>query len=310
MAKKTCERVQEIARSMGYHVSTPVSNWMSQLRSSGDESRYEVIVFAVEKELLNSGNEVVQMLFEGGRIRAEEHGYRLEAFPFDERSLSDERLSDILKARGIRGVVAGPLPKDKTRFDLDWDAFAAAGFDSYWWKPAMHRAGNDYYSSVLKGMDIARDRGYKRIGLAVVGEQDRRYQRQLSAAFVSCYESFNSDDNILPFASDSWEFDHDRFKAWLERFRLDCVIGSQKVPVLLDELGLSMPEDIGYISMNRSLDDREVAGFFHDFELMGASTVDHVISQLNRNVLGLPEIPIMTLIRPVWVDGPTIRASE
>src|SRR5579883_1841531 len=61
--------------------------------------------------------------FEGAQRRAQELGYRLEPFWIGDRNLTGRRASQILRERGIRGLIIGPLYRGSTVLDLDWDRF-------------------------------------------------------------------------------------------------------------------------------------------------------------------------------------------
>ena len=43
---------------------------------------------------------------------------------------------------------------------------------------------------------------------------------------------------------------------------------------------------------------------------MGATAVELVISQLNRNHTGPVKYPTTVLLRPEWIDGPSLRPVQ
>jgi DNA-binding LacI/PurR family transcriptional regulator len=78
------------------------------------------------------------------------------------------------------------------------------------------------------------------------------------------------------------------------------------MPEMLGKLGLRVPEDIGFGSLDRSPDDHSVAGLDQSYERIGSTAVDLVVSHLQRNEYGPLEAPNLTLVTGRWVSGDTL----
>lgn len=302
----TTEKVRAASDKLGYRLATPVSQWMRALRTRSGQHLREKIYYLIHEELWQR-NRYAKSYFEGGRKRAERHGYELEPMVFDHREMSDRRLSAIIWSRGVRGLVIGPLREGRRKLSLTWDRFAVASFNLYEGTANMDRAANDYFGSVVMTMRQVYARGYRRVGLVVYQLLDEAYELSLTAAYQRHGELLEGLTIVPPLLVNSDTFNAVYFKTWFEEHQPDCVIAVHCVLPFIDAMGLRVPEDVGYASMNRVAAARDCAGLQHDFELMGATAVDLVISQLNRNSTGLQDFPTTVLLRPQWIDGPSLR---
>jgi LacI family transcriptional regulator len=302
----TTDKVRMAAEKLGYRLSVPVSQWMRALRTRSDQQTWEKIYYVIPEEPWRE-NRYAKSYFEGGRKRAERHGYELEPMVFDPREMSDKRLSDIIWSRGVRGLVIGPLRKDKRELHLTWEKFAVASFNLYEGTAHMDRAANDYYGSVVTTMRQVYARGYRRVGMVLYRYLDEAYELSLTAAYRRHGEEMEGLETVPPLMLNTDTFDVETFKLWFREHQPECVIAVHCVLPFLDAMKLQVPEDVGYASMNRVSATRDCAGLQHDFERMGATAVELVISQLNRDSIGPVEYPTTVLLRPEWIDGPSLR---
>ena len=101
------------------------------------------------------------------------------------------------------------------------------------------------------------------------------------------------------------------FDQWLEKHKPEAILCIN--PVVRDwveELGLSVPKDIGLANLNLVSDVSDWSGVNEQHEEIGAAAVDILIGALSRNELGLPRQPRKSLIPGEWIPGSTLRAPE
>ena len=87
-----------------------------------------------------------QARFHAGAVaRAGQLGYKLEHFWLGEPRLTHQRMSDILVARGITGlIIAAHLPEHDVPLQLAWPRFSAVRIDYYPHEPELHTVTNDH----------------------------------------------------------------------------------------------------------------------------------------------------------------------
>jgi LacI family transcriptional regulator len=64
-----------------------------------------------------------------------------------------------------------------------------------------------------------------------------------------------------------------------------------------------IPADVAFVSVDRSPDYPETAGFNQRHDIHGALAIDVLVGQLNSNMRGLPEHPMLHLVDGQWEDG-------
>jgi LacI family transcriptional regulator len=78
------------------------------------------------------------------------------------------------------------------------------------------------------------------------------------------------------------------------------------VMALLEGMGLRVPEDIGYASIDLVHADSPWSGIDQQAHEVGAATVDLVVTQLQNNEFGLPKSPKSVFLDGVWREGNTL----
>ena len=95
----------------------------------------------------SGGEPFLRKVFLGAQRRAAQMGFDLEEFWTSEPGMTDRRLQQIIRARGIVGVVLSPVTTDEASLVLDWDwrEFSAAVIGNVTWTPELHHAGHHHY---------------------------------------------------------------------------------------------------------------------------------------------------------------------
>ncbi|MEJ1970998.1 MAG: hypothetical protein WDM96_00255 [Lacunisphaera sp.] len=94
----------------------------------------------------------LQSVFSGASLRAKSFGFEVDQFWTADAGVTAERLSDIISARGIVGVILSPvLHSSHVSLKLNWALFSSAIIGSAKWHPELHRAAHHHYL----GMQLA-----------------------------------------------------------------------------------------------------------------------------------------------------------
>lgn len=305
------ERIQRLAREHGYRQNAVVSSLMSQLRTSRTTGAIEKLA------LLNwwdapaawRQDERGKELHAGICERTRELGYDLEEFWAAEPGMRATRLGRILHARGIRGVVMLSKIQPRGRTSLNWDLFAAATTNYTIVRPNLHRATHNYAHGAVLALRTLRHRGYLRIGyVATVKSEDRVNDGWLAGCLAHDYR-VNRRLIVPPLLLNEWG--GKELAEWIERHRPDVVVGnSDELRQAVLALGLRIPQDIGYASLDCLPGDPLIAGIDQMRREVGRKTVDLVVEQLESNEHGVPARPKTVMIDGAWHDGKSVRASN
>lgn len=321
----TRQRVQQLARRLGYHPHPMVTALMTQIRSRR-RARFRGTLALIDPWPVRQGWDprgMIPLFIDGVRQRAAALGYALDEFWLAQPGMNPERAGRVLRSRGVLGLVVGPFPFDRVHHTLDLDLapFAVATMGYSLKAPDLHRACINHYASAALALNQLRRRGYERIGFVMTERLAYRANGMLTAGYLTWQQGDPLERRIplLLLPDDEPESRHQAvFARWLRRHRPDAVL-CYYTPVLrwLRNLGLRAPDHIGFATLGQDLDTAgervrgqpSPSGVNLDWRGVGTATVDLVVDQINRNERGVPEQPRMTLVPGRWHEGDTLRPA-
>jgi LacI family transcriptional regulator len=309
----TRERIQELARQMGYHPHPSVVALMSQIRQKRSGAYHETIGWLVPNDRPDYytaknlvGTEHGRQLWEGAFERAAQLGYSLDSFWVKEPGMTGKRLSEILIARGIRGLLIPPLPQASGHLSVAWDKFAVVSLSFTMARPQFHRVVPDHHYNMQMILRAVRRRGYKRPGLVMPARYDERVQNRLRATYYFHQESVPHSKRIPVLIAEPSEAKV--CAAWLKEYRPDVVIAwpgfrhIRKIPIGDPEYS----SQLGVVLTAYGPEDRGFAAVDENPRQIGITGVDHLAGQLSRGETGIPTSPQTILIQGTWVEGNTL----
>ena len=259
--------------------------------------------------------------YEGANAKAEELGFTLEHFWLGEPGLSHRRLSDILFARGIRGVVlASHSDWIDEPVSFDWSHFSAVKIDFLPHWPRLNNITNDQRSILQMAMHHVREAGYQRIGFVLPQWWDDFVDLAWSAGFLAtqarlpatdhvpllCYPNTFTSPDIRQMA-----VPRDALKAWLERHRPEVILGyAPYVLPQLEALGWRVPDDVAFADIFLETETGDLAGMRQNCQRVGEVAVETLASQLGQNIVGIPDTPTTTLVEGTWCSGGSLPSRH
>jgi len=302
-------RIQHIAKENGYTRNALVSNLMTQLRSSRNNPSREKLALISWWDAPEAWrqDERGRELHAGLCERARELGYDLEEFWAAQPGVSTARLGRILHARGIRGVVLLSKIQPRGRVSLNWDLFAAATTSYTVIRPNLHRATHYHFQGAVLALRNLRHRGYRRVGYVNTIESEDRVNDGWLAGYLAHEYRVHGTLAVPPLLLKGWNTAE--LKEWIERHRPDAVIGNG-LPAYdaLRSVGVRMPKDIGFVSLDCLASDHAIAGINQMRREAGRKVVDLVVEQMETNEYGIPARPKTVMVDGVWKDGDSVRA--
>lgn len=308
VAEVTRDRVRKTAAQLGYRPDPEVSRLMGRLRASRIAGA-EAIAW-ITAEPAREGwrrSPASATIFAGAEARAQRLGYRLESFWLRERNMSPARLGDILRSRGIRGVLVAPMPQPGTRIDssFGWEHFAAAACGFSLVEPRLHRACSQQYQALGIAWRELVQRGYERIGFALSAESNERTDGMWLASFLARQHDPDTPGSVRqsvpPLVMKGWE--PEKFLGWFQTHHPDVLISGSDMADFLRANGVHIPRDCALAHINIIGQAKTAAGVDHHMSELGAAAIDLVIEQLHANQYGLPVVPKMVMVECSWQDG-------
>lgn len=316
------EKILRIAAEIGYRPDPLISTLMARLKQQRPGHVSEVIAFlSADSEGPEqwSRSTTARRFFEGASARARQLGYRLEHFWAGERGLTPQRLSRMLWARSISGLLLAPsyAAHQHNYAGFDWRNFAPACLGYTMTHPELHRACNNQYLTMRTALNRLREMGYRRPGLAISRSDDNRVLNHWQAAYLASQAIHAGPDQQLPiFLSDTrMESPANRrpFQRWVLAHRPDVVVSVCHYFLMdwIREAGLRIPDDMGYADLDLTLHMMgKVSGMDQNSERVGAAAVDLIAGQHHRNERGIPDVPTVISVTGEWREGRTVRDSS
>lgn len=299
----TRARVQALARELGYHPDPKLASLMQHLRTQSGTEYRETIAFLSQYPDYKTWKSYSQHDYYTGAVdRAAELGYRVELFHLGSPGMTPQRMSDLLKARGIRGLLVAGAEKPGGRLELDWTAFAAITFSYSLAWPDLHRATTDYYREMISTLARLRAEGCERIGLHVKIADDNKAFNFWRSAYLFHEDSIPAKDRIPMHTAQD---DGATLPGWLKTHRPDAVISAGcDLPRDYERAhGKPPPARIRYINMNIYHGDERSRGIDQDSYSVGRLACGHLVTLLQRNEIGLPAQPQVISIEGRWVEN-------
>ncbi|MDX2082303.1 MAG: LacI family DNA-binding transcriptional regulator [Terrimicrobiaceae bacterium] len=306
---KTCRRIQTLAKRCGYVPNASAAN-LAAARWAGEEVPFRgVLAFGSG----DSGGADVwkqwathRKMFEGARARARETGYEIEEFWWHDPALRGRRLSRVLAARGIPGViwqlVDGVRGADFERMGFGGLAMSVVGVR--YLEAPLHSATNDQFGSSALAASRLREAGCRRIGMIL----DERIDWLLDRRFAGGYLTHGGADlpgGAIPVFTDIQN--GPRAADWIERHEIDGVLC---IPYPfhhhLQSAGIRIPEDVAFAYLDVHEGEPAFggcAGVDQLHGLVGAAAVDLVTSQIHRRECGVPACQRVLLTEGKWCPG-------
>ncbi|EIP98047.1 transcriptional regulator [Opitutaceae bacterium TAV1] len=307
----TRQRIKQLAEQLGYRPDPAVSQFMNRLRHSRFSEPAPVAWLTTHRT--KSGwreNAAPVAFFDGATRRAKELGFRLEEFWLHETGMNENRMSDILLTRGIRGVLVAPLFEPGKIAGLQWDQLAAVACGSYsLTEPNLHRACTHHAHAVKVAWEGLTRLGYRRIGLVIAQHHNRRTGGQWLASLLLQQHALppGSPDRVEPLVAPDDEHgeavNEAELMRWYRRQQPDAVISFKPTWQCLVRNGVKIPKECGFVRIDEP--DPDMACVDEHRPAVGAAAFDLVVEQLNNHQFGLPSEPKTVLIECSWHDGET-----
>jgi len=314
ISAKTRERIVRMAAQLGYQRNPAYGELMSQMRLKGHGSTQTTLaLFNANRNPKAFGEHpTIPLYVKGCRRRAEELGYSLDTFWLHEAGIDSHRWIDILEARGIRGIVLiGMMKENRVPAGLLplVEHFPAVVTGVRTRDPALSFACVDHHILALRAFERALELGYRRPGLVLDRTIDDLVEHRFSAGYRCAQSQLPRARQLRPFFDlEAATEDPHRFLKWLNREDPDVIFTLYNVVRhWLNDLGYSVPEDMGLIQLEWRASRPDWAGMDQHNDVTGEAAVDMLIGMIHRGESSISEFPRASLIGPTWVDGTTVR---
>ncbi|MBC2600241.1 LacI family DNA-binding transcriptional regulator [Puniceicoccus vermicola] len=311
LAKATRERIQTIAKKMGYQPD-PFLSQLATYKHHGHDGIFRgTIAFLINRNPAEKTPNLrpYKKYLTGATKKAETYGYQLKVFDLDREKVSGSRLRQIMLARGVKGILLCPQPRGIERIDdFDFDDFSCVSFGYSLRSPRFHVVNSHQFHAAMLCMKKLIEAGCQRIGFAVPPFHDSRVDHNYLAGYLTNLSQNPQLPILPPFTGDS--FSQRSFTEWFNQNKPD---GLLTVPYRIPEFLKSMQVDtklnckVAITTLNESTNDWP--GIDEDGESIAASAVDLIVSMIRRGEMGIPSKPASILLEGTWVGNESFGSN-
>ncbi len=311
----TRERVAAEARKTGYTPNAKLKELMSQLRHSGNPASQACfgVVSLYDQPRPWEGSLHLTRVYDSMNRRAAELGYRLEPLWLKAPGMTLPRFRTILDTRGVQGLLCFGSPDLLEQFPdaLDHYAIVTQGLSI---ATPLHRVTSHFYNDLAHTLDRLHARGYRRPGLVLGYYEEQRSAHAYTSAYLGWCEHTFGDPAPVPVLRTN-RVEEKPLLGWLRKHKPDVVIFVHLYSVLdeltqvLERNGIRAPHDLGIVAVSQILEGTPFTGMQQNQELMGAWSVELLVSRILTQDLGIPTHPRIEMVESNWVEGSTLRAA-
>lgn len=306
---KRRDEVQKLAKEMGYSPDPLLSRLASHhFKPVKIQSAIAWLNHWEQPDRLRKHQEF-DLYWRGALAAAKQYGYNLEDIHWLPK-YSARRFEQILLTRGIRGILIPPHQNPPLWGDFDWSKFSIIRFGLSVPIPDSHLVTADQLRGVIMAVHKMAEYGYRRIGLVMPADGDRKLGGGFVGGFSSAGQSFQL-PVIPPLLTEEKVYTSQPEKAcrlfsqWLKKNKPDGILTfMNETPAMLRQLGYRIPEDIGVAGT--SMDVPVDAGIDQHSEAIGRIAVESLVAQINLNERGEPTDPSRILVESRWRDGKSL----
>ncbi len=311
ISEKRRDQVRKLAQQMGY-APDPHLAALAAYRRTNAPARIQSAIAWInhweQSEQLRKLREF-DLYWRGAVAAAQRFGYNLEEVCWA-ADYSARRFEQILLTRGIRGVLIPPHQTPPAWGDFDWGKFSIIRFGLSVPTPDSHLVTADQLRAVIMAVHKMAEYGYRRIGLVVPADSDRKLGGGFVGGFSSAGQSFQLP--VIPaLLTEETVYQKQPVRArellhqWLKKHKPDALLTTlPEVPALLRQLKFRIPEDIAVAGT--AMDVPVDAGIDQHSEAIGRIAMETLVSQINLNERGEPEDPYRVLVESRWRDGKSL----
>lgn len=316
ISKKTRAHVQAIARQLGYQPDPVVAHLLSKLRRATRIQNIATLGIVTNVFDGLSWREIAthRAYFEGAKERAESLGYSIEEFRLHHEGMTEQRATNIMWSRGIEGAVIFPTLNSSGAFDFhaDLSRFSVATIAYSLQSPRLNRSCVHHFRVVMEACQQLYALGYRRLGLALDENQDRRSGHNWRAGFLAAEHIQNGAIELPPLIAH--HLDYAKFSSWFGAHRPDAILhlpdandGVAPIFAWLKQCGARVPDDVGYVCLDLTPAMTEISGMEQQSKIVGATAIDLVIAGLLQHERGVPAHIKTTMVDGVWRERTTTR---
>lgn len=297
ISQSTRERIQQLAQKLGYHPDPEISRLMKHLRSSRTaEGRTGIAVIDFFPGDPFQEHTYHRSIREGIAARAAELGFGVTSFSAAEYGFNLRHLLNVVRARGIEGVILMPCVGNPLALDpaVDWKGLSVVATTNSILSPRFHSVVPHQFANMMRLIETMQAHGYRKIGAIFEGFFDDRTAHNFTAAL-----NWNHHGRRILMLSESIDREAQArlVLPWLAKHQPDLIF-AQSIDAVTYALSRARSARLRHTRIvGLGSADRSVLSYLDERpELVGAGAVDLLAGMVYYHETGVPAHPRTTMI--------------
>lgn len=311
ISQATREKIQAVARELGWTPNAELTRQMALVRTTCSDKNAPTLAVIINKPRSSLIEEQAPgQHLSGACDHAAKLGYHVDVFNLAERPISPRRLREVIRARGIEGIIfisttvpalSDPVLEIGSEFACCIVGMRPSNF-------GYHFVNSDLIASGRLAIQALVQAGFKRPGAVLPRALDRMLSWGFSCGIHSGQLELPPEQRIAPLSVGEGEthlpaYTFDTIHRWLISEKPDVLLTTD--PRYLSQcLEGSAPEfrSLPIYSLDYHSNQPAAGGIDQRQAEAGAMAVDLTISQLHRGEKGAPKVPCSVQLDARWVS--------
>ena len=294
-SRATCERVQALAREMGYRPDPVIASLAARRFHTPGQLRHAPLVFATQYSGKPSASKARYVEELGAQ--AQRLGYSFKHYEVGSR----EELARAARRwyhQGVRGVVFGLFEEIAWVREVDLSAFSLVFLGGSARAPLL----NTVKADVARGVELAWvHAGAGRIGVVVHRYdpplRDDQAREGMARSLLAALPARRRVPIHLESYRRSFEEQTSRLSEWIARHKPERILGQPALAPLLDD------ERRARLVLTMQNPAPRFPGAVEPMEILARRAVEWLDTAVRHGERGLPERPVELLVPPIWADA-------
>ena len=312
VAKGTQARVRAAAESLQYHHNPLVNQVMRATRLGLTHQHLGMLAYVTPCEDAQEWKSIPTLTqnWQAACARAASLGFGVADFLLHAPGMTEKRLGEILQARGISGILFAAFPSEPFKFSLPWQDFAVVLVGHSIPSPRLDCVVSDHTEAMGTAARTLAQRGYRRVGLAIELYQDHITDQRWTLGYAGLSVLVKELADIPALVPE--RIDEDNFLAWVEKYRVDCVMTLSTFRNCPNEMEKwlarrpSAKRHVGLVTLDVTTVHADWAGIEQHSDEIGKGAVDLLLGKLRASEKGIPPVPRTLQVHGQWREGRTV----
>lgn len=315
VAKTTQARVRAAAASLNYQHNPLVNQVMRATRLGLTHQHLGMLAYVTPCEDAQEwkNTPTLSQDWQAACARAASLGFGVMDFSLHAPGMTEKRLGEILRARGISGILLAAFPNEPFEISLPWKDFAVVLVGHVIHAPRLDCVVSDHTEAIITAARVLAQRGYHRIGLAIELYQDHITDRRWTLGHAALSVLVKGLAPIPPLVPEKIEAEN--FLSWVTKNQIDCVVTlstfrnrpNEMEKWLATRAGGKQPA-VGLVSLDVTPVHPDWAGIDQHSAEIGKAAVDLLLGKLRASEKGIPEVPRTLQVHGQWREGRTVKS--